>query len=61
MTLYRRRGLGPNFDGTPNELDHAVCHSSLGWIWGLRVICSVRLLSAVFCLSCHTTTTTTVL
>jgi hypothetical protein len=38
--LYRTRGLGPNFDGSPHFLDHALCHSSLTWIWGLRVICS---------------------
>lgn len=38
--LYRTRGLGPNFDGSPQFLDHALCHSSLSWIWGLRVICS---------------------
>ena len=39
-SLYRARGLGSNFDGSPHFLDHALCHSSLSWIWGLRVICS---------------------
>jgi len=34
--LYRARGMGPMFD----VLNHAVCQSSNGWSYGLRVICS---------------------
>ena len=52
--LYRTRGVALNFDGSPTFLDHAICHSSLSWIWGLRVICSdwpcqLRDIAAVGC------------
>jgi hypothetical protein len=38
--LYRARGVDSIFNNGPNFLDHGVCHTSLGWIWSLRVICS---------------------
>eukprot|EP01047_Picozoa_sp_COSAG01_P041424 COSAG01_NODE_3553_length_5934_cov_4.175282_4_plen_294_part_00 len=38
--LYHARGVDSIFGNGPNFVDHSICHTSLGWIWGLRVICS---------------------